>query len=82
MFTAEQRQFLRDISATRKANAIKLSRWIVTTDSEQAGVLEEFWDEWIELLGKDGATKFLVYCMRQWTEALRAAKEEQDTKRA
>lgn len=83
MITEEDRkQFFRDLADHRKQNAIKLSRFLVTTDREQAGVLAELWNEWEELLGKDGSVKFLVYCMNLWTEALRQAKQDQDASRA
>lgn len=82
MISDEQKTFFAEQAAMRKANGVRLGRWSWMGPSETIAALYDMWEEWIELLGKDKAVKFFFHAMMCWTEALRAAKKEQDEERA
>lgn len=81
MIDEQVRQFFRDQAAYRKENGMKLGRWTFTGPAETIGGLYDMFEEWQELLGKDGAIKFFEHCMILWTEALREAKAQQDARK-
>lgn len=67
-------------AARRRETGIKLGRWCVMADKNQLVSIEEFWNGWTELLGKQRAADFLIVCMRKGDEALRDAMKRKDKK--
>jgi 3'-phosphoadenosine 5'-phosphosulfate sulfotransferase (PAPS reductase)/FAD synthetase len=65
----------------RKANNIKLGQFRVLCDTNQVVSLTEFYDGWVDTLGKQHAVDYLIVCMRRGDEALRRAMEKRDRDR-
>jgi len=76
----EQKQVFKDAAARRKAAGIKLGRFSVMADKNQIVSLNDFWNGWVQTLGKQHAVDYLIVVMRKGDEALRIAAEKR-TKR-
>lgn len=71
--TEEQKQIFKAAAERRKANGIKLRQFRVLVESNAAASLSDFWNGWVETLGKEHATDYLLLSMRKADEALRSA---------
>ena len=65
----------------RRANNIKLGQFRVLCDTNQVVSLTEFYEGWVDTLGKQHAVDYLIVCMRRGDEALRRAIEKRDRDR-
>jgi hypothetical protein len=59
----------------RKANSIRNRKFSIMCDEAAVVSLSEYWEGWIDTLGKQKAVDFLILCMREYDEKLRAALE-------
>ena len=76
----EDKAVFKAATERRKANAIKLGRFAVMADTNQVISLDEFFNGWVERLGKQRAVDYLIVCMRRGDEALVRALEEREKK--
>jgi hypothetical protein len=78
--TEEQKQVFKDATARRKANGIRLGRFCVMLNKDQIVSINEYWDSWTRLLGKERAGDYLIVAMTRAHEALREAIKERNPK--
>ena len=55
----------------RREKGIKLGRWTIMVDKNQLASIDEFYQGWVEMFGKQRAADYLIVCMRKADEALR-----------
>jgi len=60
-------------AARRKAAGIKLKRFAFMADENQIVTINEFWNGWVEALGKQHAVDYLLVALRKADESLRRA---------
>jgi hypothetical protein len=68
-----EKEVFRAAAARRKAAGIKLGRFAFMADQTQIVSINEFWNGWVEALGKQHAVDYLLIAMRKADESLRRA---------
>ena len=60
----------------RREAGIRLRRWTISMEASAVASAGDMWDFWVQHLGKERATDYLLVCMRKGTEALERARKE------
>lgn len=68
-----EKEVFRAAALRRKAAGIKLKRFAFMADANQIESINEFWNGWVEVLGKQHAVDYLVVAMRKADESLERA---------
>jgi len=74
--TDAQKQVFKDASERRRAAGIRLGRFTIGMEASAVASANDMWAHWVEHLGKERATDYLLVCMRKGTEALERARKE------
>jgi hypothetical protein len=64
----------------RKVNGMRNRRFSIMCDEAAVVSISDFWEGWVEHLGKQNAVDYLIISMRKADEALRAAMERRKKK--
>jgi hypothetical protein len=71
--TCVEHEAFRRIGERRRERGIRLGKFTIRCDTAAIVSLNNFWEGWIQVLGKEKATDYLVVAMRKADEALRRA---------
>ena len=71
----EMKRMWQEAAAKRRANGIRLGRWAIMVNRDQLISIDEFYQSWVKVLGKEKAADYLIVVMRYGHEKLRIALE-------